>query len=100
MAAHEPTLPKPWMAADTSVGFRPSFLRAARADTITPRPVASVRPSEPPITRGLPVTTAGVVMPLVFENSSISHAISRGPVPMSGAGMSRSGPNTSFRASV
>ena len=70
------------------------------AATITPRPVASTRPSEPPSTSGLPVTTAGELLPEVLEYSSMSQAISRGPVPMSGAGMSLSGPNTSFRASV
>jgi hypothetical protein len=36
---------------------------AARAVIITPRPVASLRPADPPISTGLPVTTAACNWP-------------------------------------
>jgi len=44
------------------------------------------------MTVGLPVTDAGTEYPACMESVSIIQAISCGPVPMSGAGMSRSGP--------
>ena len=56
-----------------------------------PRPVAASRPSEPPSPTGFPVITAGE-SPRDLEYSSYIHAISRGPVLTSGAGMSRYGP--------
>src|ERR1700758_3239640 len=40
----------------------PSFRRALSQQIIKPRPVASVRPCEPPSSSGLPVTTAGVAL--------------------------------------
>ena len=59
---------------------------------MTPRPVASLRPTEPPIASGLPVTTPSTEWPWFIENVSKIHAITCELVPMSGAGMSRSGP--------
>jgi hypothetical protein len=41
---------------------------------------------------GLPVTTPSTECPLFMEYVSKIHAISLGPVPTSGAGMSFSGP--------
>ena len=65
----------------------------ARATIATPSPVASTRPAVPPSSTGLPVTMAGVC-PWRRPYSSISQAISLGPLPMSGAMMSRIGPST------
>ena len=42
----------------------PSFCMAAAPVTNTPRPVASLRPSEPPSATGLPVTTPVLVLPV------------------------------------
>jgi hypothetical protein len=56
-----------------------------------PRPVAASRPSDPPRPTGFPVITAGE-SPRDLEYSSYIHAISRGPVLTSGAGISRYGP--------
>ena len=57
-----------------------------------PRDVASSRPSEPPMTSGLPVTTPGIAKPLFIEIVSMIHAIVWLSVYTSGAGMSFSGP--------
>src|SRR2546422_11550041 len=57
-----------------------------------PRDVASSRPSEPPMTSGLPVTTPGWAKPLFIEIVSMIHAIVWLSVYTSGAGMSFSGP--------
>ena len=57
-----------------------------------PSPVAEFRPSEPPNSIGLPVTTPGTAKPLACEYVSIIQPISRSPVPTSEAGMSLSGP--------
>src|SRR5256885_10527222 len=57
-----------------------------------PRDVASSRPSEPPMTSGLPVTTPGWANPLFIEIVSMIHAIVWLSVYTSGAGMSFSGP--------
>ncbi len=59
---------------------------------MTPRPVASSRPWEPPMLSGFPVTTAGTEYPLCIEYVSIIQAMVWELVPMSGAGMSLSGP--------
>ena len=59
LAEMEPTLPKPWTAQVDLKGFSPILSMALRAATMTPRPVASTRPLEPPMTRGFPVTTEG-----------------------------------------
>ena len=41
--------------------FMPSFLHASRITKTQPRAVASLRPSDPPMSIGLPVTTPGTV---------------------------------------
>ena len=53
-------MPKPWTATVAPLMSRPRCFAASRVTIITPRPVASRRPSEPPISIGLPVTTAVV----------------------------------------
>lgn len=58
-----------------------------------PRPVASRRPSEPPISTGLPVTTDVTVWRMCIEYVSMIHAITRSFVLTSGAGTSESGPS-------
>ena len=63
---------------------------------VTPRPVASRRPSEPPSTTGLPVTMAVSVRPTCIEYVSITHAITCSLVLTSGAGTSLSGPMASM----
>ena len=62
-AETEPTLPNPCTATVMREMSRPRCLAASRVTIITPRPVASRRPSEPPISIGLPVTTAVEVWP-------------------------------------
>ena len=69
-----------------------SFATASRSTNSAPREVASSRPSEPPMTSGLPVTTPRTEWPLFIENVSKIHAIVVPSVPTSGAGMSFSGP--------
>jgi hypothetical protein len=66
-AACEPTLPKPWMATDTSLRAMPASASAADVTCTMPADVAVPRPSEPPTARGLPVTTAGIVYPRLTE---------------------------------
>ena len=63
----EPTFPKPWMATRQPAFFMPSFTKALSQHIITPRPVASLRPAEPPSSMGLPVTTAVVAWPTCIE---------------------------------
>ena len=53
-----PTFPKPCTATVHWEGLRPSRFIAPMVVVMTPRPVASRRPSEPPMSSGLPVTTA------------------------------------------
>ncbi len=65
-----------------------------------PRPVASRRPSEPPISTGFPVTTAVTVWRLCMEYVSMIHAITRSLVFTSGAGTSESGPKISMMLEV
>jgi hypothetical protein len=66
-AATDPTFPKPWTTTRVpSTGMRRRF-SASRVTSIQPRPVASRRPSEPPISTGLPVTTAVTVWRLCME---------------------------------
>ena len=98
-AAWLPTLPKPWIATRAPRSGIPIAPAASRATTATPSPVASTRPTVPPSSTGLPVTIAGV-WPWSRPYSSISHAISAGPVPMSGAMMSRIGPSTFSSRSI
>jgi len=67
---------------------------------MTPRPVASTRPREPPRETGFPVTTDVTVWPTCIEYVSMTHAIVCESVPTSGAGTSRSGPKTSMSSAV
>ncbi len=62
-AATLPTLPKPCTATRSPFSVSPSDFTASNTVEVTPRPVASTRPSEPPRSRGFPVTTPGTVMP-------------------------------------
>ena len=59
---------------------------------MAPRPGASTRPSEPPTSTGLPVTEAVTEWPWCIDTVSMIQAMIWGLVPMSGAGMSFSGP--------
>ncbi len=59
----EPTLPNPCTATVAVLMSKPRCLADSRAEIITPRPVASRRPSDPPSSSGLPVTTAVDVWP-------------------------------------
>ncbi len=63
----EPTLPKPCTTTFVPCSFMPSFFSASRVTIMHPRPVASRRPSDPPISTGLPVTTAVTVCRLCIE---------------------------------
>ena len=94
-----PTLPNPWIAAVVFFGGRFSFFNRASATVATPRPVASSRPSAPCSSTGLPVTQAGL-KPWYFWYWLMIQAITWAFVPMSGAGMSLSGPITSWIAST
>ena len=58
----------------------------------TPRPVASVRPRDPPSSTGLPVTTSGECLPVIIVTVSTIQAMVCSSVFTSGAGMSCSGP--------
>ena len=66
-AAIEPTLPNPCTATRVPATGISSRLSASRVTSMQPRPVASRRPSEPPISTGLPVTTAVTVWRLCME---------------------------------
>src|SRR5438105_10418081 len=57
-AATEPTFPNPCTATRAPLRLIPSLANASRVTNMHPRPVASRRPSEPPISTGFPVTTA------------------------------------------
>src|SRR6266700_2485088 len=78
----------------------PSLASALSQQIITPRPVASRRPRDPPSSMGLPVTTAVVACPTCMEYVSITQAMVCSPVPTSGAGMSRSGPSQSANSAA
>ena len=52
---------------DPTAMSKPTCFADSRAAIMTPRPVASRRPSEPPISTGLPVTTAVAVWPTCME---------------------------------
>src|SRR5450756_2670601 len=65
---------------------------ASRTVKINPKPVASVRPIEPPPPTGLPVIRPGVYWPTSWEYSFIIQPIIWGVVPTSGAGTSWRGP--------
>ncbi len=96
----DPTLPNPWTATLVPLTGIPSFRSASRVTSMHPRPVASRRPREPPISTGLPVTTAVTVWRLCMEYVSMIHAIIRSLVLTSGAGTSESGPRVSMIAEV
>jgi hypothetical protein len=85
-------LPNPCTAAVARAALIPRLPRAARLTWTTPRDVASARPSEPPRLIGLLVTTPRTVCPRLTESVSMIQAIVSSSVPMSGAGMSWSGP--------
>ena len=61
VAAMEPALPKPWIATRAPLMEMLSTLLACRSVNTVPRAVASLRPSDPPIAIGLPVTTPEMV---------------------------------------
>src|SRR5580692_2040247 len=67
-------------------------LHASSTAITQPRAVASLRPSDPPIEIGFPVTTPKDECPLVMEYVSIIQAIVCESVYTSGAGISCSGP--------
>ena len=56
-AATDPTLPNPWTTTRLPESVKPRRGAASRAISMSPRPVASTRPREPPSESGLPVTT-------------------------------------------
>ena len=66
-AALEPTLPNPWMMTRVLSRGMLSFLMDSSQMIMTPRPVASRRPREPPMFSGLPVTTAVTVWRMCME---------------------------------
>ena len=99
-AAIEPTLPKPCTATREPLRSKPRCFADSRATIITPRPVASRRPSEPPISTGLPVTTEVEVWPTCIEYVSENHAMICSLVLTSGAGTSLSGPIESMISAV
>ena len=83
-----PTLPNPWITTRPPRRGIPKSRAYSVITYITPRPVASSRPSEPPKEMGFPVTAAGVY-PWRLEYSSRIQAITCALVLTSGAGMSR-----------
>jgi hypothetical protein len=99
-AATEPTLPNPWTPTVVPAIGRPRCLSASRVMSMHPRPVASRRPSEPPISTGFPVTTAVTVWRTCIEYVSITHAMTRSLVFTSGAGTSESGPSVEMIPAV
>ena len=57
LAAMPPTLPNPWITTRVAERSRPKRRSAWSMTIMHPRPVASVRPRDPPRSIGLPVTT-------------------------------------------
>ena len=70
-----PTLPHPCTTTVASCGSMHRCLADIRALIIDPRPVASNLPLLPPISSGLPVTTAGTEYPLPMLYVSMIQAI-------------------------
>jgi hypothetical protein len=66
-AAIEPTLPKPCTTIVAPLGLTPRRAISSSATIETPRPVASTRPREPPISSGFPVTTPGTFIRWCME---------------------------------
>ena len=95
-----PTLPKPCTATWVSSGRFPARLMTSSVTNATPRPVASVRPREPPSSTGFPVTTADECCPVIIVTVSTIQAIVDSSVFTSGAGMSFSGPMSGRIAAV
>ena len=87
-----PTFPYPWMATRVSSTDIPRCFSVELVMYVTPRAVAAPRPFDPPTDRGFPVTTPGTEYPTFMEYVSMIQAMIWSSVPMSGAGMSRSGP--------
>src|SRR3989442_1749384 len=83
-----PTLPKPWITTRPPLIGIPKSRAYSCITYITPRPVASSRPSDPPKAIGFPVTTAGLY-PWRLEYSSRIQAITCALVLTSGAGIDR-----------
>ncbi len=67
LAELEPTLPKPCTMTRVPSMDMPRCLMASSQTTEMPRPVASLRPREPPRLTGLPVTTALTVWRICME---------------------------------
>jgi hypothetical protein len=61
-----PALPAPWTATRDPLRFSFRILQASRIVNWQPRAVASLRPSDPPTERGLPVTTPRQEYPFVM----------------------------------
>ena len=76
-----------------------SLASISRVMIATPKPVAASRPAEPWNSTGLPVTQAGW-KPWNLAYSFMIQAITWASVPMSGAGMSLSGPMKSWICST
>jgi hypothetical protein len=66
-AAALPTWPKPCTTMRAPCIERPISRHASSRQVTTPRPVASRRPYEPPISIGFPVTTPGTLWPFCCE---------------------------------
>ncbi len=63
----EPTLPNPCTTAVACSGLILSSPSASAMQNTTPRPVASLRPTHPPSSTGLPVTISGHAYPTFME---------------------------------
>src|SRR5207244_7454851 len=72
-ALTDPTFPNPWIATRAPFRDMPSRASASRVTNMTPRPVASRRPSDPPISTGLPATTAVTLSRLVIVYAHRRH---------------------------
>ena len=75
LAETEPALPNPWTATRAPSSGIPRYLSASAAVSITPRPVASWRPSDPPISIGFPVTELMALHPSVMLMVSMNQAM-------------------------
>jgi hypothetical protein len=62
-----PTFPNPWITAVAPCASIPRVSIARLARNATPRPVASRRPTDPPNSTGLPVTTPATELPMWVE---------------------------------
>jgi hypothetical protein len=80
------------MAMVAPLRFILRAVAASRMQYVMPRLVAFSRPSEPPMSTGLPVTMAGTAWPTFIEYVSMNHAMVCAFVLTSGAGMSMFSP--------